>query len=82
MQSITRGRIGKRTFIINWLGIGCCSHRPLHFFIPSASKAIPRRRGIDWSHGLAAIPMLAATALSRLSKVQNWHRSIAAAASR
>ncbi len=34
------------------------------------------------SQGLTAIPMLAATALSRLSKVQNWHSSIAAPASR
>lgn len=40
------------------------------------------QRDMDWSQGLTAIPMLAATALSRLSNVQNWQRSIAAAASR
>jgi hypothetical protein len=46
---------------------------PIARFIlsPFASQACRWRRGIDWSQGLTAIPMLAATALSRLSKVQN-----------
>jgi hypothetical protein len=54
---------------------------PSPILIPSASQAGRWRRGIFWSQGLTAIAMLAATALSRLSKVQNWHRSMTAAAS-
>jgi hypothetical protein len=51
----------------------------------SASTAVSAswwRHAVDWSQGLTAIPMLAATALSRPPKVQNWHSSIATAASK
>jgi hypothetical protein len=52
-----------------------CDRHPL----PQACR---RLRCVNWSQGLTAMPILAATALSLLSKVHNRHRSMVTAASR